>query len=189
LIVCHLGGSVEKINECYRAKKESVARAITEKNWGTYVSLHERPYRLNALLDAVEAGLAGAEYWKLVGRVWTDSENIWQHAKIWRHIWSTTDSGRAAAMDDEEQKTLAALPNTVTIYRGTEYPRNRRPLSWTLDQEKALWFANRFAKSGYLLTGEIQKKDILAVILGRKESEVVALKVKVLEVRQLPLPP
>lgn len=53
---------------------------------------------------------------------------------------------RDTLMDKEEAKFYESLPDTVTIYRGvTKVNRtNQKALSWTLDYERAVWFANRY---------------------------------------------
>jgi hypothetical protein len=65
----------------------------------------------------------------------------------------------------------------LTIYRGIGHVKGRNGLSWTLDREKAIWFARRFVgvRSGRssLLTARAYKSDVHALLLGRKEQEVV----------------
>ena len=42
-----------------------------------------------------------------------------------------------------------------------------------MKQETAEWFANRFKGKGKVYRAKIRKEDILAVFLGRNESEVI----------------
>jgi hypothetical protein len=175
----------ESINNTYLAKVRDANRAFRKGNWTSYVFIHEKPYRLPALLEAIEWGLTGKEYWELVGQVWVNSENIHQYAREWRDVWSAEDLDRGAIMDEEEQKTFAALPDIVTVYRGTLYPKARIKLSWTLDQERAEWFARRFYRNGHVLMGEVRKEDIKACFSG--EAEVVALRVRVVGTREVKL--
>ncbi len=51
--------------------------------------------------------------------------------------------------------------------------KNIRALSWTPDYEKANWFAHRFDEEGTVYEARIDKRNILALFNGRKESEVV----------------
>jgi hypothetical protein len=53
--------------------------------------------------------------------------------------------GREHLMDAEER---AALPDVVTILRGFTHAEGARGLSWTLDRERAEWFARRFRAQG-----------------------------------------
>ena len=48
-----------------------------------------------------------------------------------------------------------------------------KAMSWTLDYDKAEWFANRFGTDGYILEATINKNDIVAFFDVRGESEVV----------------
>lgn len=81
-----------------------------------------------------------------------------------------------ALMDDEELAIFNNLDDTVTVYRGvTSYNAdNIKALSWTLDYNKAEWFANRFGEEGgTVYEAEIDKKHILAYFGRRNESEVI----------------
>ena len=50
---------------------------------------------------------------------------------------------------------------------------NVKALSWTLNKEKAEWFAHRFNQDGTVYEAQIDKKHIFAIFNGRNESEVV----------------
>ena len=78
-------------------------------------------------------------------------------------------------MNLDERRKLAELPDEIEIYRGvTEKNKdNILAMSWTMKQETAEWFANRFKGKGKVYRAKIRKEDILAVFLGRNESEVI----------------
>ena len=80
-------------------------------------------------------------------------------------------------MEQEERKALAALPDRLTIYRGVHIKKGTlRGLSWTLDRERAEWFANRWAKRRpYLVEAEVLKSDVRAYFLDRNEAEIIVL--------------
>jgi hypothetical protein len=172
------------INRSYAVKKAAVEDAIKSETWNTYVFLHERPYRFDALQEVMN--LAGwwdlydePELWKLIGSVWTDSENIWQQLEQWREIWQIdcSPSSRAHAMDEDEQATLAALPETFTVWRGATHKGVADGLSWTPDKAKAIWFARRYAHPvehpSHLAEGTVSKSDVLACF--SRENETVIL--------------
>ena len=75
----------------------------------------------------------------------------------------------------DERRKLAELPDEPEIYRGvTEKNKdNIRAMSWTMKQETAEWFAKRFGSKGKVYRAKVRKEDILAVFLGRNESEVI----------------
>lgn len=74
-------------------------------------------------------------------------------------------------------KQLKDLPDTVTIYRGgnTNSTSYTNAYSWTLDINIANFFAVRRGKGpGYIVTAEVDKKDIIEVLFeARNEKEVI----------------
>ena len=89
-------------------------------------------------------------------------------------------------MDDRERKCLEELPDPVTIYRGvrSDHAKGVYALSWTLDHEKARWFANRYGRQGQVYEAKIQKDHIHALFHGRGESEVIVDPKYLMEVTQ-----
>ena len=170
---------VGRVNANYREKLRLSERAERDADWHQYVFLRERPYRLQALKPAVRSGvLHGAEYWKLLARVWLDSENIRQHLADWKRYWSSSEPDRHAAMSAEELEAYQRFPDPIVVYRGAGHPRAVRGLSWTLGREQAEWFARRFdvSRGGMLLaTVQVRRDDVLAHFTSRGEREVVIL--------------
>ena len=80
-----------------------------------------------------------------------------------------------------ERHQLAALPERVTVYRGVNAYSEPSGLSWTLDRERAEWFARRFPERpdypglvfSYVITGRVLRGRIIALFNARQESEVV----------------
>lgn len=81
----------------------------------------------------------------------------------------------AALMDEDELLEFRTLDDVVTVYRGvTSYnARNVKALSWTLDREKADWFAHRYGEEGTVYEAQISRQHIYAVFSSRNESEVI----------------
>jgi hypothetical protein len=170
------------VNAQYRGKKDQVNKAFADQDWEDYVFLHERPYRVQALMDCIEAGLTGSKYWKMLGSVWIDSENVRENLSTWKRLWSSDIPGRHLAMDKKERAWLGRMQETFPVWRGTKYKRSIKGLSWTVDAEKAKRFARRFQKDGqkcFVASGLVAKADVYAAFLGRKESEIVAERVEV----------
>ncbi len=67
--------------------------------------------------------------------------------------------------------------NTLTVYRGIRASGRRRGVSWTLDRERACWFARWYSSPtsppGILCTAEIPPEHVLGIFRGRGEAEVV----------------
>lgn len=175
-------------NAQFRHQQEQVEKVRANGEWESYIWLHERPYRLNALTKVMEH-LSDQRYWELVGKFWTDSENIFQNFKIWRSLWSSRRPLRQLAMDAEEQAIFGGLAETVTIYRGYQYNASMRGMSWTVDRDRAIWFARRFARRAApkLATVTVARSKILAYFDGRNESEVVVLPRDLKQVTSAPI--
>ena len=184
------------VNLQYESNLEQLRIAKRDKDWLEYVFTHERPYRLQTLLSLAEEGsqeakgaygkiaadldatLTNSAYWKLVAAVWTDLENIWQYVHQLHRLFYPKrfdHAKRRQMMKTKERGVYDALPDIATVYRGCG-DKNRMGWSWTIDKQQAVWFARRFAEKengGILLTARCPKPKILALFLGRRESEVV----------------
>lgn len=161
-------------NQQYLHKKKALEDARQNKKWSSYIFLHERPYRINALSDIAHE-MTDQEYWEMLGSVWSDSENLWQYKHYLAWLLNAKREHKEFMMDEEERAFYAKLPDQFIIYRG-HHVHNRTGYSWTLSYGKAWWFANRFAANNKRLgvvSGTVEKKDICAVLLGRNEFEVV----------------
>lgn len=177
-------------NRRYEHTRERLEKARGERDWGRYIFLHERPYRVPALREAVSNGLepGSPEYWELVGQVWIDTENVHEEFRTWAEIWD--HPGSRAVMDEAEQIALLALPNMIEVWRGVKRRASVKGLSWTTNKDKAIWFARRWLgkkETPYLAHGLIMRGDVKAYLLGRGESEIVALpgSVQILDVGKL----
>ena len=73
-------------------------------------------------------------------------------------------------MSEEEIEKLAAMPDVLTIYRGTDALEFPPRISWSLSEEKARKFEN-----GQMYRAVINKKDILAYYSSNcDEEEIIA---------------
>lgn len=162
-------------NEQYKAKTEYIEKSLAEKRWSSYIWMHERPYRMEKFYE-IQADLSDEEYWELLGSIWSDSENLWQYGYMLGWLINNPDrtNGREKMMDEKETQFLATLPDEFTVYRGHQY-RNRLGYSWTLSYWRAKWFAQRFGQPRQgVVQARVKKSDIIAVLLGRNEFEIVA---------------
>jgi hypothetical protein len=182
------------INEAYRKKKAHAQQDARDGNWPQLILIYARPYRIKALRKALRHINDPKEAVRLVGEVWTDSENIRQDRSVWLSIW-TKLAEPWAAMDEKEQAEFATFPNRLTIFRG-QYGRRGLTdgLAWTTDQSKAEWFARRFPHRGppFVASGRVFKHDVFAYFIGRQESEIVVSPDRIRDVvvtKLLPLPP
>jgi hypothetical protein len=161
-------------NRRYEEKLKMVQKAIDSQDWQKYVWLHERPYRIDAFKE-VQDFLEDSEYWRLLGQIWTDTENGWANLDDWKELLGSDRAKRNYLMDWDEQMAHESLADTVTVYRGCQKGLNENGISWTFKYEKAQWFATRLGKEGIVLEKQVPKRDIIAVFTGRNEFEAVIL--------------
>lgn len=191
-VVPYCGSPMEAVMANARLEQisEALEVSLRESDWSQYVFRYERPYRLEAFGEIVYNIDDDVEYWELLSHIWTDSENIYQNLDLWLEYWASDRAGREHVMNENERSVLAFMPDKLTIYRGTrqsdEDEMPEKGMSWTLSEKTARWFGNRYVRSGYfnLLSAEIAKTDVLALLLGRNEEEIVVLPDNLRKLRQ-----
>lgn len=84
-------------------------------------------------------------------------------------------------MNDEELAYYSSLPDRVTLYRGcnkgeVEDEDSALGISWTIERKVAEFFAFRFEQTDTAVYSiEVEKKNIDALFLNRKEYEAICL--------------
>jgi hypothetical protein len=181
-------GGFQSINAAVDWKISEVAAARSDGKWHSFVFLHERPYRIDALLEVIE--IVGIDrVWRLVESVWSDTESAAVEQDAWSDIWSRTyrqDGNRKKRslrmMTAGERRKFDAMPDILTVWRGCSHPDAIHGFSWTMDKEMATWFAHRHgtgktpfgpSQGAILAEMQIHKSIALAYFEGRKESEIV----------------
>ncbi len=135
-----------------------------------------KPYAL-AFLKFAADHLSFEDFSKMLNDAWIMSENPNCDVNVSKEelVGFFKKADPEHLMTPEERKQLDELDDTVTVYRGltshNEY--NVFALSWTLDKEKAEWFAHRFNENGKVYQAKIEKKNILALFNRRNESEII----------------
>jgi hypothetical protein len=165
-------------NRAFEYKGRRLDEALEEEDWHTVVFLHERPYRPQAMRDYILRNrlVDDATYWGLVGEVWQDTEYPAHQTANWRALLGSKRPERPKMMDNLERTYLGMLPPSFTVYRGVNDRRYARGFSWTLDRERAEWFARRFSHDGrspHLVTGTVARADVIAYLGGRGEQEIL----------------
>lgn len=168
-------------------KKVALAKAVEAGNLGQILGLHERAYRLDALL---KFGGLRDEYgaitplWhartaiqKQAEFVWTDSENIFQNHDSWLALYRDRPAeGQAVRRFLGDRRAFEKLPDPVPLYRGGD-PENSF-LSWTTDFAVATRFTMRPGPNGEknrrVRRRMIPKADIFAYYTSRGESECLS---------------
>lgn len=154
------------------------------------LSLIRKSYRLTYLLYMIkekiitkkECGNFLAEHWTIIENLSTDT-NVKKAAAL---SWIRA-ADKDKLMDKGELKKYNAFPEILTVYRGCGTMKALRGMSWTLSEEKARWFADRFAtgQGGVTYRAKIRKEDIVAYMNNRGEQEVIVDYRKIFDVEQV----
>ncbi len=161
---------------------------LEQRRFESALSLIERPWRTDSLRNWERSGLLGegrkadVRYWKLVGEAWTDTE--WPSTNPdWRALLSSPRRHPEAIMNRGERWLLANMGATITAYRGVRAQTEKRAIrsvragySWTVNRERAVWFAKRFEGihgKAFVAEAHIPRDAILAYLTERKEDEIL----------------
>ncbi len=162
-----------------KRKKAKINKALIKGDLVRALSLYERPFRLQELMDLNLDNFEPEKVGEVIRYAWTDSENPHINYFIWRTLF---EEFRGSLMSKQDLKEYNNLPEKFIIYRGTTNPLAEeddeyKPLSWTLDEKIAQKFSLRFDNedAGRVLKMEIKKEDAVALFLGRGEKEIIYL--------------
>lgn len=177
-------GDRARIRDGIEQAVNDAGRSLKKRDFDFYLRKFSSEVRLNGLL-AIEGLLTDAEYWPLLSGVWQTAETIHHAKRHWKRLLFCNRPYRQMMMNDAERKELAAMPDTLTIYRGFTHKGGWKGFSWTLDRKRADFFAtlgNGLRREIYGLAGgrmrsvataKCCKGDVTALFNGRKEAEIV----------------
>lgn len=157
--------------------REQIKAIIEKSDLKSICLMLNKPYIL-AFLKHIEYSLSDEELGEILGMFWTGIENISTDPNVTGLdlVKWFKRADKNSLMTEDELLVYESLPEGVTIYRGvTSYNRKKeKALSWTLDYEKAVWFANRYSTgTGEIWTMTVPKNRILCYFDGRGEQEVI----------------
>ena len=164
-------------NENLQRWQNSVNQVIdeTENPYHIYMLLNP-PYALT-FLKLASPYLSRKDFSEILASAWINCEAPHNDPELNKAdlVFMFKSADPKALMEDDEYEQLQELDDTLTVYRGvTSYNAdNIKALSWTLNKEKAEWFAHRFNDDGTVYEAQIDKKHIFAIFNGRNESEVI----------------
>jgi hypothetical protein len=124
-------------------------------------------------------GLSDKDYWGLVRDAWTGCEwpLQWLHPKSWLTLFR--HGSHDLLMTPEEQALLDEQASVFTVYRGVAGMagrtwRRKPHWSWTLEKDRAIWFAKRLGgETPMLLTQRVDRQDVFALLDSRSEKEIL----------------
>lgn len=171
--------SAQIANDVFLAKRDMLSRALATRNWTLFLQLHERAFRLDALVSlrtgTTAEQLSGFAFSQMARSVWIDSESIGYNQDAWLALF-TEHIDAVAFMGPDDTAALAAMPldaeGCLQIFRGCD-PDALDGMSWTTDYDLAYRFAHRRRSEPVLLTGRVARSDVLAYTDARSEAEVI----------------
>lgn len=182
-------GHYAYVNHLYRIIQERLEEYRRKKDFYRAVFCYRTPHLLDGFVEEV-AEPDDKTYWTILGAVWVHTESPWVNRKLFLQLFNSPRPHREFLMDADERKALKKLPAQLTIYRGFAGERGKG-LSWTLDRDKAVWFAKRFhvlhGQTARVIEGTCQNSDVFAHFTGRGESEIVIDPEKVKRQKKVPL--
>lgn len=175
-----------QVNLMYAQKQKMLDDYLRRRQWFGVLMCHERPYRLEAFQEYIGPYVGPITWWRLLGGMWTDSENIHQGYDEWLELLREGPADfRWAFMDKDDRAKLRAWQrrtrnDAAVIYRGLGSADHPDGMSWTLSYAKAVWFARRYAgieghDTPTVLTAIVRYRDVLGYFTQRGEDEFVVL--------------
>jgi len=173
-------------NETLRLKKKYYEDYLFKNDFESISWLIERPWRiswLHANKELVIEKVGIPMYYEILGDVFNDTENAHQHKDEIIELFNY-GGNPLLMMNEEELVKFHELPDVLKIWRGVKSGEDIFEIillgcSWTLDFEKAKWFAKRGRGSLFeepyplIFELEIKKEEVLSYITRRNESEII----------------
>lgn len=165
---------ITKPEELKRVRKVIAANIDAVEHCLQFLVLIRPPY-LPAFFKHSCMYLSLADFSSFLGSMWTYVEfpnaDLTVSLSDFVRYFRTAD--KAKVMEEEEYRAFCALPDEITVYRGVKPNGKIKALSWTLNKDRAEWFANRFESDGCVYRAVIKKEDVLAYFSCRNEEEIV----------------
>jgi len=164
-------------------KQKLLDEAINQQDWDKVFMLIEKPYRLAWLEENYDLITDDEAYYEFLKDAYTQSEfpmnGFYEYEDLLKLFWHKNNP--RLMMDKDELSFYNQLPKEITIWRGVrvedELDEENIGFSYTLDKERAIWFAKRFSQDGkgrpMLIEAKVDKDKILSVFLNRGEEEVL----------------
>jgi hypothetical protein len=161
---------------------ECLKQRICARSWSKVLWLTDSENRISLCLDLILSGLVPANGWPaLLAEAISDGDfPARDRARLIFMLTVMLERGERVFDGDAAREAFSKLPERVVIYRGTvEAEGTRYGVCWTLDRDKARWFAmehGRFRNREsppVLLTATVARSAIAGLLIERSESEVL----------------
>jgi hypothetical protein len=157
-------------------KQERLKEFEKDKEFESYLFLIEKPFRVMFFSELVKQNKIkkfSKKYWRILSSLWTGSENIFQNKELWDNLLKDKTNSHFF-MSKKDLKFFNSLENEFMVYRG--YTHWENGYSYSLDKERAVFFANRFGQNGKVKEMLVKKEDVFAYTNSREEKEIIILR-------------
>lgn len=167
--------SEENLNIAKKVWEDNINRANSIMQVYAFM---RKSYRLT-FLKYIEPYLSKKDMAELLADAWVSSENPNQDVNVSIPMLTKwfRKADKRSLMVSEDYKVYTDLEPEFVVYRGVAVGRNPDGLSWTMNYDKAEWFANRFTshgkEAGYVFKAIAKKEDVFAYFNTRGEEEIV----------------
>jgi hypothetical protein len=173
-----------RLNQSFRYGAKEYQACLKQGDFEGILMLIERPWRVKWVYEnreLIKTKVGAEAFYEIVSEAYNDTENACQFKDEALELFYYGNQPQLM-MDSDEQEEFHNLPKEMKVYRGVclshsddefEFLGN----SWTLDYEKAKWFAERrgFSNDSYPLVYAmtVNKDDVLAYFTRREEAEIL----------------
>lgn len=164
------------VNKQLEYRKKEAKELLENKDYLSFIFLHEKPFRMNAFIE-VKENFNDEDYWSIALSVWTNSDNIWQNRDTWKKLLKDKKriSTKHLFMSEDDRKVFDELPERFKIYRGYHDGKNEFGYSYTLDEETAKRFSKGHKVVGKVYIREVSKSEVFAYTNERGEQEIIII--------------
>jgi hypothetical protein len=165
----------EAANQQYADNREQAEFLHQQQDWLSYIDAHSLRHRLDVWRQLAPQ-LNDEQYSSLFTHTWCESNHVYlAEPGVLEQLLERTPV-QQHLMNPDELAALAALPETITIFRGygANRPERRLGMSWSTDEGEAMRMAYDYhGDAPCVVTGQCHKADVLAYFLRRKEFEIL----------------
>ena len=158
--------------EIPKYKELFTKKIMNADNYISICVLTNKPFRPR-LFARTHEYLSIEDFSHALAYIWKSVEfpNRSEDITTFRFMHHFKAADKTILMDEDELKIFNELPDEFTVYRGYNSYGRLEALSWTLDKERAEWFAGRFGGETAVVEAKIKKEYVFAYFSN--ESEVV----------------
>lgn len=163
--------NIRKVRDIY------LERITKAKDIHEILFFMHKPYK-TLYFKLVADALSKEDYNDLLASIWVGTENVNQDINVkiseWVKFFKKADKFIMMNEDEIAVYNKFSEYERIRVYRGVGVDRNPNGMSWTVNYDKAEWFARRWGDGDiYIIQGICFKSDILAYFNTREEEELV----------------